>query len=248
MNKIITMTIMLGAVAFLYIAIVFDIIPPIFWSAKEFSNPSYHKILEKEWVTKPSNFLLKKLYSIDPMRFGLAAHILGQRREQRAISILSQKVRSSYIDDQIHFSACSALAQISPSTAKNVLFEIVRKHQNGKSPKFNRYKNALRILASMKDERIYPICLQMAKSDNRQEREFTLDGVLYYFDNHGGELLPLYIAYLNSKESYKGQVIREIKNLKRPEAIPALEKFASSNKAYEKDARDAILYLKGLQK
>jgi len=80
------------------------------------------------------------------------------------------------------------------------------------------------------------------------EKQFALDGALYYFDNHGKELLPLYVDYLNSKESYKGQVIKEIRGLKRPEAIPVLEDFASKNKPYEKDAQDAILYLKGLQK
>ena len=87
----------------------------------------------------------------------------------------------------------------------------------------------------------------MAKSGDRLEKEFALDGALYYFDNHGEELLPLYLTYLNSNESYKGQVIKEIKGLKRPEAIPVLEEFASNNKDYEKDARDAILYLSGLQ-
>jgi hypothetical protein len=184
------------------------------------------------------------------MRFGLAAYILGQRKEQKAISILVKKVQSSYVDSQIHFSACSALAQISPSVAKNVLFEVVKKYTNSKgseSPEGSRHRNALRILASMKDERIYPICLQMAKSGDRLEKEFALDGALYYFDNHGEELLPLYLTYLNSNESYKGQVIKEIKGLKRPEAIPVLEEFASNNKDYEKDARDAILYLRGLQ-
>jgi len=236
--------------------IAFDIIPPIFWSAKEFSNPPYHRILEKEWLSKSNNFLLLKLHSIDPMRFGLAAYILGQRKEQKAVNILVKKVQSSYIDNQIHFSACSALAQISPSVAKKVLMGIVEKYQNSKnntlpehnSSAYSRYENALRILAIMKDERIYTICLKMAKFSDRLEKEISLNGMLYHFDNHSDEILPLYIDYLNVRESPKGQVIKAIASLKRPEAISTLEDFASINKSYEKDAQDAILYLKGLQK
>jgi len=142
-HKIILTVVILLVLLFLSVVIAFDIIPPIFWSAKEFSNPSYHRILEKEWLSKPNNFLLLKLHSIDPMRFGLAAYILGQRKEQKAVNILVKKVQSSYIDNQIHFSACSALAQISPSIAKNVLFEIVRKYKNSKGselPEGSRYR------------------------------------------------------------------------------------------------------------
>lgn len=250
MNKFVLSIVVALSIVFFIVVVIFDIVPPMFWSVIEFSNPSYHSILEKEWLCKSSDFLLLKLHSIDPMRFGLAAYILGKRKEQRAVRVLSRIARSAYVDNQIHFSAASALAQISPPVAKKILYEVIERYQSVKGDKSsadNKYNNALRILASLKDERVYSIILQMAKSGDRVEREFALDGALYYFDNHSEESLPLYVSYLNSKESYKGQVINEIKKLKRPEAIPALEEFALKNASYEKEARDAIEYLKGLQ-
>lgn len=254
MRKLIV--IILIVVLLLGVAVIFDIVPPVFWSFKSFLNPNYSSELEKEWMHKTSSFLLLKLHSIDSMRFGLAAYLLGQRKDAKAISSLVDKVRSNFIDNQIHFSACSALAQISPEIAKNILTELVEKYRKSKlhripdhkSPEYQRYKNALHILSTMKDESVYPICLQMAKSGDRLEKESSLNGMLYYFDNHWEEVLPLYVKYLNDKNSSDIASINGIKNMKRPEAIPALEEFASRNSTYAKDAEAAILYLRGLEK
>lgn len=256
MNKYILLIIFIAITMLLIAAVMFDVIPAVIWSGVEFANPTYFRELRIEWAHKPSDFLLRKLHSTNSMRFGIAANILAKRKETKAVNILIKKIRSHFIDSQIHFSSCSALAQISPVVAKDILMEVVEKYRSLKSskisdydaPAYRRYKNALQILAKMKDERIYSICLEMAKSDDFQQREFALDGALYNFDNHGEKLLPLYITYLNSGESFKGQVIKEIKGLKRPEAISALEEFALKNKDYAKDAREAIEYLKSLQK
>jgi HEAT repeat protein len=238
------------------VIITYDIIPTAFWSCVEFTKPTYFKELRIEWAQKPSDFLLRKLYSINVMRFSIAANILAKRGDQRAINVLVKKARSNYIDINIHFSACSALSQISPGIAKSVLEEIVEKYRkstwhkmpNHDSATYQRYKNALNILTTMKDESIYPICLQMAKSGDRLEKQSSLNAMLYHFDNHAEEILPLYLDYLNVRTSPKGQIIKAIKNLKRPEAILVLEEFALKNKDYAKDAREAIEYLKSLQK
>ena len=69
-----------------------------------------------------------------------------------------------------------------------------------------------------------------------------MNGMLYYFDNHWEEVLPLYLKYLNDKRSYI-EAITGIRNMKRPETIPVLEEFASKNPMYKREVREAIDYL-----
>jgi hypothetical protein len=226
--------------------VAYDIIPPVVWGFKTFAKPDYFHQLKSEWQTKPSNFLLRKLYSVDVMRFAIAAGILAERNEHRAIPILVHKAQSNYIDDGIHFSACGVLAIMSPDTASKVLMNVVNKYKNVKNRNLayrEKYENALKVLASMKDERVYPICLQMAKSGKRLEEESSLNGMLCYFDNHWEEILPFYLKYLNDNSRHDIAAIDGIKHMKRPEAIPALEEFALKNPMYKREVIEAINYI-----
>ncbi len=245
-----TLLIISCIIVLFWIALRFDIVPPIYWSFKSFANPYYTENLEKEWSQKPSSFLLVKLHSIDPTRFGLAAYILGERKENRAINILIRKILSSFTSDQMHLSASSALAQISPEKAKEVLMSAVEKYPRSlyKPVAHKKYINALHILASMKDERVYPICLQLAKSGNRLDEQSSLNGMLYNFDNHWKEVLPLYLNYLNEKKGSQMSAITGIKYMKRPETIPILEDFALKNPIYKREVQEAIDYIKESQK
>ncbi|MFA6321113.1 MAG: hypothetical protein WCY36_04570 [Candidatus Omnitrophota bacterium] len=190
------------------------------------------------------------------MRFSIAAYILAERGERRAINILVKKVKSNHVNTNIHFSACGALAQLSPEIAKGILGELVEKYRkltwnkmpNHNSAAYQRYENALHVLAVMKDERIYSICLKMAESGDRLEKESSMNGMLYHFDNHWEEVLPLYVKCLNDKNSYDIASIAGIKNMKRPEAIPILEEFASKNSMYKREVGEVVEYLKSLQK
>jgi len=231
--------------------IAYDIVPPIIWSWQDFANPNYYKELKVEWSGKSTNFLLRKLHSIDIMRFSTAAGIIAKRNERRAIPILVKKVQSNYVDGGIHFSACGVLAIMSPDIAKRVLMEVLNKYKDIRTKSksyYIRYDNTLLILARMKDERVYPICLDMAKSNNKVERESSLNSMLYYFDNHRENVLPLYLEYLNDKNGSKMAAIEGIKNMKRPETIPILEEFASKNPMYKREAEEAINYIKESQK
>lgn len=219
------------------------------------NNKGHYYQLGIEWQKKSSDFLYRqlKLPNSKP-RKGLALGILSERKDNRILPMLKSIILNG--DPDLNFQASRCLTLFGSKEAAPVFMEVVNKYKNTKfyasdkttRAEGSRFFYAIFALSELKYEPIYPIILGLAKSGTDREKEAIFNGALYQYDNRIDEIFPLYIDRLkNCPDKFKGQEIKNLKNLNRPEAIPILKGLAEREPWNKKEANEAIKYLESLK-
>ena len=217
-----------------------------------FTDPNYSKRVLKEWQQKSSDFLYFQIrIPNSSSRKGTAINILSDRKDKRILPILKDIIKRD--DPDLNYIATLCLIKYGKEEAIPVLMEIVNEYKNrrfypdriGQRSPYHRYFDALNALAKLKYESVYPIILDLAKNGTNLEKQRAFNGLLYHYNNHWQEILPLYKdALLDKNLTISPETLEK---LGRPEAIPILEEYEQAVPMHKDRAQEAINYLKSLK-
>ena len=149
-----------GLIIFITMVILYPVFCYFYWYGMAILNPEGSLKISREFEKLPSDVLIKKLYNIDPISpYPLAAfQILGERKEKKAVPVLTKFVKSWNPDRR--YQAIRVLGLIGDERAVKPLLEIVNKGDSKNNPN---YHEALYSLCQIGYEPVRPIVLEMLK-------------------------------------------------------------------------------------
>lgn len=125
------------------------------WMFMDFTNPKLTEQTKTKYMTESNQFLLRKLDDKVYVRVGIAANILQQRNEPKAIPILIKKLKSS--NDEIRQEAISTLCYWGNKDGIEAVQNIVKQGRTHKD-----YNDALYYLSQIHNDQVYADILKNA--------------------------------------------------------------------------------------
>lgn len=219
----------------------------------DFTDRNYLTTLRNEYENKNYDFLIReiKYNQVNFTRVGNAISILVRRNERRAIDDIINAFLDMRRDSVIRHSAATALAKFGGKKVTFALLSVVNQYKDRRfdltkksnSQKVDQLFNALQALSIMQNEETYPLLVSMLK-EGGLIKSWVLSRCLYHYKNHWQEILPIYLEEL--KENPSGGIISRLKQIGRPEAIPAIKGAIKQDPAVQREAEKAIKYLESL--
>ena len=220
-----------------------------------FNNTNYSNIIDKQFLEKSSDELLRIYsYPTSLARKLLALGVLSKRGDERAIPILKHLIEAD--NKEMAQVAMYYMARYGERVATPVLIKVFNEYKNKKYDLKNKsqyddyriYEMSIDTLSAFKNEEVFRCLKLFAQNGTPLEIDIAVAYLhTYNDDRHLPEVLNLYRKLIaNSKGKYK-YIVGDIKRLNRPEAIPLLKDLAEKEPWNRKEAEEAINYIESLK-
>lgn len=160
-NNIMKKKIIIIVISILLLITLYPAASYVYWFGRAIVDPMGALRIQEQFEKLPSEELLRKLHSIDPLSPypGIAIDVLTKRKENKAIPYLIQLTKSKNQTRRAH--AIRSLGEIGDKQAIPALFEILK---TGEKTSQRDFRNALYALSRLGYEPVRPYVLKMLRA------------------------------------------------------------------------------------